>query len=85
MKTLTKRTKRLLATAVVSAGALATAGALALPASAGTPSAGPHGLTVRQIAFGKMLHHKFQPGGKGAWRSETLSAPDDITAGGRYL
>jgi hypothetical protein len=85
VKTPTRRTKRLLATAVVSAGGLVTAGALALPASAGTPSARPQGLTVRQIASGTKLHHKFQPGGKGAWRSETLSKPDDITEVGRYL
>jgi hypothetical protein len=86
VKTLTKRAKRrLLATAVVSTGALATAGALALPASAGIPSTGPQGLTVRQIASGMKLHHNFQPGGTGALSSETLSSPDDITAAGRDL
>jgi hypothetical protein len=40
---------------------------------------------VRQIAFGKMLHHMFRPGGKGAPRSEPLTGPDDITMLGRHI
>jgi hypothetical protein len=77
VKTLSsRRTARLAAAAVVSAGALVTTAALALPASA----ASHHTLFVRQIAFGKDLHHKYQANGKGAWHTETLTQPDDISA-----
>jgi hypothetical protein len=72
----------LLATAVVSASALVTTGAFALPASAGPAT---HTLFVRQIAFGKKLHHKFRVGGTGAVRTEALAGPDDITQLGRNL
>lgn len=80
MKTLSRRTARLLGAAAISASALITTGALALPASAqpdGTAS--PHTLYVRQIAFGAKLHHKYQAGGKGAWHTEALTQPDDIS------
>jgi hypothetical protein len=80
---------------VASASALVTAGALALPASAGQaaaqhPSASTathhsNTLTVRQIAFGEKLHHKFRPNGTGAWKTQTLSDPDDITMIGRHF
>jgi len=80
---------------VASAGALVTAGALALPATAGQASTGhgrasatthrSHPLTVRQIAFGKKLHHMFRPNGTGAWTTEALSDPDDITIIGRHF
>ncbi len=77
MKTLSsRRTARLAAAAVVSAGALVATAALALPASA----ASHHTLSVRQIAFGKDLRHKYQANGKGAWHTETLTQPDDISA-----
>ena len=69
----------------VSAGALVTTGALALPASAGQAHTGTHTLTVRQIAFGQKLHHKFQPNGTGAWTSESLTDPDDITVLGHDI
>ena len=72
----------LLATAVVSASALVTTGAFALPASAGPAT---HTLFVRQIAFGKKLHHKFRVGGTGAVRTEALAGPDDISQLGRNL
>jgi hypothetical protein len=62
----------------VSAGALATTTALALPASA-QPRSGHHTLFVRQIAFGADLHHKYQANGKGAWHTESLTQPDDIS------
>jgi hypothetical protein len=82
-----RRKTRLLTAAVASAGALVTAAALALPASAGQAGAAAHSshtLTVRQIAFGKKLHHKFRPNGTGAWKSETLTGPDDLSLlGGR--
>jgi hypothetical protein len=85
----------MLIAAAASAGALVTAAALALPASAGQASAGHAGastaahhsrtLTVRQIAFGNKLHHKFRPNGTGAWKTEAVSDPDDITMIGRRL
>jgi hypothetical protein len=90
VKTLRKRSARLLTTALATAGALVTAGALALPASAqpARPAAAgtvTHELTVRQILFGQKLHHKFRVDGTGAWRSESLTSPDDITELGRDL
>ena len=72
----------LLATAVVSAGALVTTGGVR-PAGQRRTS-GSH-LFVRQIAFGKKLHHKFRVGGTGAVRTEALAGPDDITELGRDL
>jgi hypothetical protein len=40
-------------------------------------------LTVKQIVFGTLLKHSFQPGGTGAAKTGSLSQPDDIvTAGG---
>jgi hypothetical protein len=69
----------------VAAGALVTTGALALPAGAMPASAGTHKLTVRQIAFGAKLHHKFHPGGTGALMTESLAGPDDITLLGFHL
>ena len=79
-----RRTARLLTAAAASAGALVTAAALVLPASAGQASAGASAhrsptLTVRQIAFGERLHHKFRPNGTGALKSETLTGPDDLS------
>ena len=62
----------------MSAGALVTTTALALPASA-QPQSSHHTLFVRQIAFGADLHHKFQANGKGAWHTESLTQPDDIS------
>jgi hypothetical protein len=67
---------------VASAGAVVTAAALALPASAGPASVASHNhatITVRQIAFGKKLHHNFRPNGTGAWKSESLAGPDDLS------
>ena len=40
---------------------------------------------MRQIAFGKKLHHTFRPNGTGALRSEPLTDPDDITVLGRDI
>jgi hypothetical protein len=74
----------------LTAGALVTAGALALPASAqpakpATATTSAHKLTVRQVLFGDKLHHKFRVDGNGAWRSESLTSPDDITELGHHL
>jgi hypothetical protein len=85
VKTINRRTSRFLAATAVSAAALVTAGAFALPASAGPARPATHPLTVRQLAFGKQLHHKFQPGGTGAWHTESLTAPDDISQLGLRL
>lgn len=85
-----KRPARLLIAAAASAGALVAAAALALPASAGQASIGrtsagqasahpSHTLTVRQIAFGKRLHHRFRLHGTGAWTKESLTGPDDLS------
>jgi hypothetical protein len=80
-----RRTVTLLAAVAVSAGALITTGALALPASAGQPSVKTTPLNVRQIAFGKKLHHVFRPGGTGVPRSEPLTGPDDLTMFDRHI
>jgi hypothetical protein len=85
VKTLNKRTSGFLAATAVSAAALVTAGAFALPASAGSARPAPHTPTVRQIAFGKKLHHKFQAGGTGAWHPQALTGPDDLSQLGRSL
>ena len=42
-------------------------------------------LTARQIVFGEVLKHSFQPGGTGAMKTERLSQPDDIAAAGGHL
>ena len=90
MKTLSRRKARLLAAAAVSAAALVTTMAVmpaasAQPVKAGSASVATRTLHVRQIAFGKKLHHMFRPGGKGALRSEPLTHPDDITVLGGHL
>jgi hypothetical protein len=90
VKTPGKRSASLLTTALLTAGALVTAGAIALPASAqpatpAAPGTTSHELTVRQILFGQKLHHKFRVDGTGAWRSESLTSPDDITELGHHL
>ena len=80
-----KRGTRALGATAATAGACALAAwALAVPGSAQAATVRPAGaapgpsLTVTQIAHGAKLHHKFQPGGKGAWRTESLTSPDDI-------
>jgi hypothetical protein len=80
-----------LAATAVSAGLLVAAGALAAPASAQlatvahahAPAA--NALTVRQIASGAKLHHKFRKNGTGALRTEPLAGPDDLTTLGGHL
>jgi hypothetical protein len=88
-----RRNASTLAATAVSAGILVAAGALAAPASA-QPATGPAthvaaahvaaahpaaALTVRQIASGAKLHHKFRVNGTGALHTEPLAGPDDIT------
>ena len=59
-------------------------------ASASSPgstsaSASGNGLSVKQIVLATTLKHSYQPGGKGATRTESLSQPDDIVALGGNL
>jgi hypothetical protein len=54
-------------------------------ASASAATHRSHTLTVRQIAFGAKLHHKFLQNGTGPWTTEALSDPDDITMIGRHF
>ena len=78
---------------VVAAGVLGAAGcsssgssstsSSSSPSTSPSASASNNGLTVKQIVLGTTLHHSFQPNGKGATATESLSGPDDIaTAGG---
>ncbi|HEX6449159.1 MAG TPA: MFS transporter [Trebonia sp.] len=74
---------------VVAAGALGTAGCSssssssssnkASSGSSASASAGA-GLAVTQIVFGTTMKHKFQPNGKGAEETGSLSKPDDLAA-----
>jgi len=59
--------------------------ASAQPVKARSASAVAQTLHVRQIAFGKKLHHLFRPNGKGATRSEALAGPDDLGELGGHL
>ena len=59
--------------------------ALAPPPPAGSSTAGASnsGLNLKQIVLGRTLKHSFQPNGKGAMTTESLSQPDDVvTLGG---
>jgi len=81
-----------LSVTVVAAGLAATTGCSSSGTSASTStsttsppsaSASSNALTVKEIAFGTTLKHSYQPGGKGAARTEPLTQPDDIvTLGG---
>jgi hypothetical protein len=87
-----------LGVAVVAAGTLGTAGcsssssssssSASVKSSAASGASGNPGggLSVRQLVFGSTLKHTFQPDGKGAGKSESLSKPDDLTSlGGRLF
>jgi hypothetical protein len=78
---------------VVAAGLAATAGCTSSSSStsistrsssvSASASAASNALTVKQIVLGTTLKHSYQPGGKGAGRTESLTQPDDIvTLGG---
>ena len=86
MNTFSLRTATWLGATVVAAGLLGTAGCSSSSSSSSSASASASSktLTVKQIAFGTTLKHTFQPGGKGAPRTEHLTQPDDIvTLGGK--
>jgi hypothetical protein len=53
--------------------------------SSATASASSNTLTAKQIVQATTLKHSYQPDGKGAARSESLTQPDDIVALGGNL
>jgi hypothetical protein len=78
-----------LGAAIVAAALLGMAGCSSSSPSSSSSSATAsasatnNGLTVKQIVFGTTLKHSYQPNGKGAAKTGSLSQPDDIaTAGG---
>jgi hypothetical protein len=94
MNTFSVRMATRLGVAVVAAGLLSTAGcsgsssssssssrpnsATASASASSSASASNSTLSVKQIVLGTTLKHNFQPNGKGAAKSESLSQPDDI-------
>jgi hypothetical protein len=89
------RTGTRLSVTVVAAGLVATAGCSSTSTSTSTSSssssasasasvgASSHALTVKQIVLAATLKHSYQPDGKGAVKTESLTQPDDIvTLGG---
>ncbi len=84
------RTATWLSVTVVAAGLGATAGCTSTSTSTSSSSsasasvgASSHALTVKQIVLAATLKHSYQPDGKGAVRTESLTQPDDIvTLGG---
>ena len=85
------RTATWLSVTVVAAGLVATAGCTSTSTSTSSSSASAsasvgtssHALTVKQIVQATTLKHSYQPDGKGAARTESLTQPDDIvTLGG---
>jgi hypothetical protein len=85
------RTATWLGATVVAAGLLATAGCSSSSSSSSSASASASSsvgassktLAVKQIVFGTTLKHSYQPDGKGAAVTGSLTQPDDIvTLGG---
>ena len=83
------RTATWLGATVVAAGVLSTAGCSSSSSSSSSTSpsasasASNNALTVKQIVQSSTLKHSYQPDGKGAARTESLTQPDDIvTLGG---
>ena len=87
------RTATWLSVTVVAAGLVATAGCSSTSSSStstsssssasASVSASSHALTVKQIVLAATLKHSYQPDGKGAAKTESLTQPDDIvTLGG---
>jgi hypothetical protein len=97
MTTFSLRKASPLGVMVVAAGLVAVAGcssssssstsssSSASASSNSSASASSTGLTVKQIAFGTTLKHSYQPNGKGAMTTGSLSQPDDIVALGGNL
>jgi hypothetical protein len=89
MLTITRRSAKIVAAAVVPASLLI-AGATMAAAATNHPAgnAGRHHssrLEVRQILFGKQLSHTFVPAGSSQSKPDPLTGPDDITVLGRHL
>jgi hypothetical protein len=78
MKTLSRHAARLLAAAVVTAGAAGGTGALALSSASASVTAG--GLTVKQLVLGSKLHHTFRAGS--TTQTDALTGPDDLSSVG---
>ena len=86
------RTATWLSVTVVAAGLVATAGCSSSSSSSSTSSSSSSAsasvasnstLTVKQIVLATTLKHSYQPDGKGAAKTESLTQPDDIvTLGG---
>jgi hypothetical protein len=99
MNTFSMRMTPRLGVAVVAAGLVATAGcsssssssssssgtARASASSSTSATASNSALTFKQIVLGSTLKHSYQPNGKGATATESLSQPDDIVALGGNL
>ena len=89
MDILSLRTATWLGATVLAAGLLATAGcsssSSSSPSANASVAASNQGLVVKQIAFGTLLKHSFQPSGKGTTRTEHLTQPDDIVTLGGHL
>src|SRR5580704_16850236 len=89
------RTATWLSVTVVAAGLVATAGCSSASTSTSTSSssasasasvgASSHALTVKQIVLAATLKHSYQPDGKGAVKTESLTQPDDIVTLGVNL
>jgi hypothetical protein len=85
------RTATWLGATVVAAGLLGTAGCSSSGSGSGSSSASASAsassntLTVKQIVQVTTLKHSYQPNGKGAAKTESLTQPDDIVALGGKL
>src|SRR6476646_8212132 len=91
------RTATWLSVTVVAAGLVATAGCSSTSSSStssstsssssasASVSASSHALTVKQIVLAATLKHSYQPDGKGAAKTESLTQPDDIVTLGGHL
>jgi hypothetical protein len=83
------RTATWVGATVAAAGLLGMAGCSSSnsssPSASASASAAPKVLTARQLVFGTLLHHSFQPNGTGAMQTERLVQPDDIAAVGGHI
>jgi hypothetical protein len=83
------RTATWVGATVAAAGLLGMAGcsssSSSSPSASASASAAPKVLTARQLLFGTLLKHSFQPNGAGATSTEHLIQPDDIVALGGHI
>jgi len=87
VKIFSLRTTTWLGATVVAAGLLGTAGCTSSgsPSASASSSASSKTPTVKQILFGSVLKHSYQPNGKGATKTAGLSQPDDLAALGGHI